>query len=64
VSVRTADREGGGVELTVEDSGKGIAEGDLDRVFTPFFSTKPDDLGMGLSISRTNGNAHGGADLG
>jgi two-component system sensor kinase FixL len=46
--------------LTVEDSGKGIAEGDLDRVFTPFFSTKPDGLGMGLSISRTIVKAHGG----
>ena len=46
--------------MTVEDSGKGIAEGDLDRVFTPFFSTKPDGLGMGLSISRSIVQVHGG----
>jgi signal transduction histidine kinase len=60
VLVRTAEADGGGVELTVEDSGKGIAEGDLARVFEPFFSRKPEGLGMGLSISRTILQAHGG----
>jgi PAS domain S-box-containing protein len=50
----------GGVELTVEDSGNGIAESDLTRVFEPFFSTKPKGLGMGLSISRSIVQAHGG----
>jgi PAS domain S-box-containing protein len=60
VLVRTAEADGGGVELTVEDSGKGIAEGDLARVFEPFFSTKPEGLGMGLSISRSIVEAHGG----
>jgi hypothetical protein len=44
----------------VEDSGKGIAEGDLAHVFEPFFSTKPEGLGMGLSISRSIVQAHGG----
>ena len=48
VSVRTGRATGGGVELTVEDSGKGIAEGDLARVFEPFFTTKLEGLGMGL----------------
>jgi signal transduction histidine kinase len=60
VSVRTAASEDGGVQLTVEDSGKGIAEGDMDRVFEPFFSTKREGLGMGLSISRSIVKAHGG----
>jgi signal transduction histidine kinase len=60
VLVRTAEADSGGVELTVEDSGKGIAEGDLDRVFEPFFTTKPEGLGMGLSISRSIVQAHGG----
>jgi C4-dicarboxylate-specific signal transduction histidine kinase len=60
VLVRTAEADGGGVELTVEDSGKGIAEGDLARVFEPFFTTKPEGLGMGLSISRSIVQTHGG----
>ena len=60
VLVRTAEADGGGVELRVEDSGKGIAEGDLVRVFEPFYTTKPDGLGMGLSISRSIVQAHGG----
>jgi PAS domain S-box-containing protein len=58
--VRTVKLDNGFVELMVEDSGKGIAEGDLARVFEPFFSTKPEGLGMGLSISRSIVQAHGG----
>ena len=48
------------VELGVHDSGKGIAEGDIDRIFEAFFTTKPDGLGMGLAISRTIIEAHHG----
>jgi C4-dicarboxylate-specific signal transduction histidine kinase len=58
--VRTAESNSGTVELTVEDSGKGIAESDLSRVFEPFFTTKKKGLGMGLSISRSIVQAHGG----
>jgi PAS domain S-box-containing protein len=57
---RTAESNSGTVELTVEDSGKGIAESDLSRVFEPFFTTKQKGLGMGLSISRSIVQAHGG----
>jgi signal transduction histidine kinase len=46
--------------LTVEDSGKGIAESEIARVFEPFFSTKREGLGMGLSISRSIVQAHRG----
>ena len=60
VLVRTAVADRGGVELTLEDSGKGIDESDLIRVFEPFFSTKPKGLGMGLSISQSIVQAHGG----
>ena len=59
VLVQTSEADGS-VELTVEDSGKGIPENDLVHVFEPFFSTKPSGLGMGLSISRTIVQAHGG----
>jgi PAS domain S-box-containing protein len=58
--VRTAESDDGGVQLTVEDSGKGIAESDLACVFEPFFSTKQEGLGMGLSISQSIVQAHGG----
>jgi C4-dicarboxylate-specific signal transduction histidine kinase len=50
----------GTVEITVEDSGQGIAKGNLARVFEPFFTTKPEGLVMGLSISRYIVQAHGG----
>jgi PAS domain S-box-containing protein len=60
VSVRTAESASGGVQLTVEDSGKGVPESDLARVFEPFFSTKGEGLGMGLSIARSIVQAHGG----
>ena len=60
VLVRTGESEGGVVQLTVEDSGKGVPETDLTRVFEPFFSTKREGLGMGLSITRSIVQAHGG----
>ena len=52
--------EGGGIELTVEDSGPGLKEPERERIFEPFVTTKPAGLGMGLSISRSIIHAHGG----
>ena len=51
---------GDGVRLSVTDSGTGVPTELLDRIFAPFFSTKASGLGMGLSISRTIVEAHGG----
>jgi len=49
----------GGVEIRVADSGPGIPPDQLEQVFTPFFSTRSDGLGLGLNICRTIIEAHG-----
>jgi two-component system sensor kinase FixL len=57
--IRTA-REDGAIAVEVTDSGPPLAEEALDRLFVPFLSTKRDGLGMGLSISRSIVESHGG----
>jgi signal transduction histidine kinase len=48
------------VELLVTDSGAGIPEPEMQQIFDPFFTTKTGGMGMGLSVSRTIVDAHGG----
>jgi two-component system sensor kinase FixL len=50
----------GGLETVVTDSGPGVPADKLDAVFAPLFTTKPGGLGMGLALSRTIIDAHGG----
>ncbi|HEY2922192.1 MAG TPA: ATP-binding protein [Candidatus Binatia bacterium] len=52
--------ESQGVLVTVRDSGPGLDPESLDHVFTAFFTTKPQGMGMGLAISRSIIEAHGG----
>jgi len=59
VEVRTRAVKGM-AELAVRDSGSGVHEESLERIFEPFFSTKADGLGMGLAISRSLIEAHRG----
>jgi two-component system sensor kinase FixL len=48
------------VELSVQDTGPGIPPALAGRMFEPFYTTRPDGLGMGLAICRTIVEAHGG----
>ena len=61
VRVACRPRLDGGVELAVEDDGPGIATADRERLFTPFFTTKPDGTGLGLATVHRIVDAHGGS---
>jgi signal transduction histidine kinase len=62
ISVRSSVLSGA-VAIEIVDTGPGIPEGAIDRIFEPFFSTKTDSrgTGLGLSISRTIVEEHGGS---
>jgi PAS domain S-box-containing protein len=60
-SIELASRRvGQGVRVTVCDEGPGIPFEQREQIFAPFFTTRPDGLGLGLNICRTIVEAHGG----
>jgi predicted ATPase/C4-dicarboxylate-specific signal transduction histidine kinase len=60
LAITTSKVEPDGVLVSIQDSGPGIDPTKLDRIFDAFYTTKPDGLGMGLSVCRTIVEAHGG----
>jgi signal transduction histidine kinase len=58
--VRTNSIDESNVRVEVQDSGPGIAAEKLESVFDPFITSKPEGLGMGLSICRSIIERHGG----
>jgi two-component system sensor kinase FixL len=60
VKVRAQTNGAGTVEILVRDHGTGLASDELVKIFQPFYTTKREGLGMGLPISRSIIEAHGG----
>jgi C4-dicarboxylate-specific signal transduction histidine kinase len=58
--ISTEQEASGAVLVTVQDSGPGFSPESFDRLFDPFYTTKAEGMGMGLSICRSIVDAHGG----
>jgi signal transduction histidine kinase len=56
----TARLDGGAVEVAVADRGCGLTDEQVERLFTPFFTTKAEGMGMGLNICRSIVEYHDG----
>jgi PAS domain S-box-containing protein len=60
VEVSVFDEARDGAHVQVRDNGLGLPQGESDRIFEPFFSSKPQGMGMGLTLSGSIIEAHGG----
>jgi PAS domain S-box-containing protein len=60
ITIETGMPDGGSVSVAVRDTGVGVKDGNVERIFEHFISSKPDGLGMGLAITRSIVQAHGG----
>jgi len=49
-----------GILVSVRDSGPGISDYEASKIFEPFYTTKPEGMGMGLAIIRSIVDSHGG----
>ncbi|MPZ38295.1 MAG: PAS domain S-box protein [Rhizobiales bacterium] len=58
--IRSSQHEADQVLVEVQDRGRGIEPKNVDRVFNAFFTTKPDGMGIGLSVCRSIIQTHGG----
>jgi signal transduction histidine kinase len=60
LTIASGEDDPNAVFVEVQDTGPGIDPAELDRLFQSFYTTKPDGIGMGLAISRSIIEAHGG----
>jgi two-component system sensor kinase FixL len=60
ITLRTSLKDTNTISVSVRDTGEGISAQNMPKLFTHFFTSKPDGLGMGLSISRSIIESHGG----
>jgi signal transduction histidine kinase len=60
LAIRVMESKNGNLQVAVSDHGSGITPDDAANIFEPFFTTKSDGMGMGLAISQTIIEAHGG----
>jgi PAS domain S-box-containing protein len=60
VTVKSQLGEEGQIEISVNDTGSGLPLGEVDQIFDAFFTTKPQGSGMGLAISKSIVESHGG----
>jgi two-component system sensor kinase FixL len=60
IEIRSRTADEGSIEISVADNGPGIAAAQLAHLFEPFHTSKESGMGLGLSISRTIIEAHGG----
>jgi len=59
LGIVTTQNDARSVQVSVQDSGKGIRADQLEKVFEPFFTDKPHGMGMGLAICRSIADVHG-----
>ncbi|MDP1664285.1 MAG: ATP-binding protein [Methylobacter sp.] len=60
LTIRSRLTRNNNIQVEVEDNGSGINEDQKQKILTPFYTTKAEGMGMGLSISRSLIEAHGG----
>jgi signal transduction histidine kinase len=60
LTVKSQSGQASQIELSVNDTGQGLPPGKADQIFDAFFTTKPQGSGMGLAISKSIVESHGG----
>jgi signal transduction histidine kinase len=60
LTVKSQLREDGQMQISIHDTGPGLPLGKADQIFDAFFTTKPQGSGMGLAISKSIVESHGG----